>query len=359
MKQFASRFFSSALLAGLLLAASCKHDDDGNGIQPRGKAPDWAPTMHKEMLAVIEQLDSFHVPRLETLSPQQARAQLGILDAAKQVARSYGIGSPPNLADTFGRDIPVTGGKVHIRIYQPRSAGSLQPAIVYFPGGGWVVGSLNAYDASARALAEQSNAIVVAVDYRKGPENKFPTAHNDAFEAWQWLIANSASLNINASRMAVAGEGAGGNLACNVSISARNAGVTLPKHQLLIYPVTQNAVNTASYQQYAIAEPLYPALIVWFLNGYLHNMNESSDTRISLVNADLSGLPPTTIINAEIDPLRDDGRMLELAMRQVGVNVTRTVYDGVTHEFFGMNTVLPEARDAESVATAALRVSLQ
>lgn len=359
MKQFATRIFSAAVLTGALLAASCKNDDDATGIQPMGKAPEWGPTMHNEMIAVIEQLDSFHTPPLQTLSVQQARAQRSIHDAAKEVARLNGIAAPITLADTFGRDIPVTGGNLHIRVYQPKGGTGLRPSVVYYHGGGWTIGNINTYDASARALAEQSGATVVAVEYRRGPEFKFPTAHNDAFEAWKWIIANAASLNIDPARMAVAGESAGGNLACNVSIAARNAGVTLPKHQLLIYPVTKNYTATGAYQQYANAKPLYPALISWFLTQYLSNMGQSSDPRISLNIADLSGLPPTTIINAEIDPLRDDGRILEVALRQANVNVTRTVYDGVTHEFFGMNTVLPEAREAQSVASAALRVALQ
>lgn len=359
MKQFATRILSAAVLAGVLLSSSCKQDDDNSGVRPRGNAPEWGPTMHKEMIAVIEQLDSFHIPALETLTPVQARSQRSIQDAAKEVARLGGIPTPINLADTFGRDIPVTGGNVHIRVYQPRAGSGAQPAVVYFPGGGWVIGSLNVYDPSARAIAEQSGAIVVAVDYRKGPEFRFPTAHNDAFETYKWVIANAGALNIDPARISVAGESAGGNLACNVSIEARRAGVALPRHQLLIYPVTQNALNTASYQSYAMARPLYPGLVKWFLETYLGNMNLSSDPRISLLKADLSGLPATTIINAEIDPLRDDGRLMELALRQVGVNVTRTVYDGVTHEFFGMGLVLPEARNAQAEATAAIRVALQ
>jgi acetyl esterase len=358
MKQFASRFLSAALLAGVLFSASCKNNDD-DGVKPRGAAPDWGPSMHTEMIAVIEQLDSFHVPALETLSPQQARAQRSIQDAAKEVARLSGINTPANLADTFGRDIPVTNGTVHVRIYVPKGGSGPQPAIVYYPGGGWVIGSLNTYDASARALAEQVQAIVVAVDYRKGPEFKFPTAHNDAFTAYKWVIENAAALNVDISKLAVAGESAGGNLACNVSIAARNAVIMTPKHQLLIYPVAQNNLNTASYQRYALAKPLYPGLISWFLENYLTNITQSSDPRISLVLADLKGLPATTILNAEIDPLRDDGRQLEVALRAAGVSVTRNVWDGVTHEFFGMNTVLPEARDAQAVATAALRVSLK
>lgn len=359
MKHFASRVISATVLAGLLFSASCKNDDDNGGIQPRGLAPAWGPTMHKEMIAVIEQLDSFNIPPLESLTPMQARTQRSIQDAAKEVARMNGIAAAANSADTFGRDIPVTNGTLHLRIYRPPAGQGLQPAVVYFPGGGWVIGNLNTYDISARQIAEQSRAIVVAVDYRKGPEFRFPTAHNDANEAWQWVTANAASLNIDASRMAVAGESAGANLACNVSISARNGGWNRPRHQLLVYPVAQNALNTPSYEQYAMAKPLYPSLIVWFLNNYLGNMNLSADQRISLVNADLSGLPGTTILNAEIDPLRDDGRMLEIALRQAGSSVTRTVYDGVTHEFFGLSLVLPEAREAQAVGASALRVALQ
>ena len=350
-----SIFFAAAFL---VLIASCKSSDNGISITPKGASPTWGPDIHPEMLTVIEQYDSFGVPPLQTLSPQDARAQKTILDAQAAVGAHYGLSAPINQADTFGREIPVSGGTIHVRIYKPSSSSAL-PAIMYFHGGGWVIADVNTYDASARAMAEQAGCIVISVEYRKGPEYKFPTAHNDAFTAYKWMVANAASLGINAAKLAVAGESAGGNLACNVSIMARDSGVVMPKAQVLIYPVANNDMTTASYQAYANAQPLNVPLINYFLSNYLSSTSQSADPRISLVKANLGGLPVTTIINAELDPLRDDGLALQTALQTAGVNVQRRVFNGVTHEFFGMNIVLPEARDAESFATAVLRSALQ
>ncbi len=136
--------------------------------------------------------------------------------------------------------------------------------------------------------------MVISVEYRKGPEYKFPTAHNDAFAAYKWVRSNNAALNINPAKVAVAGESAGGNMACYVSIAARDSCATMPKHQLLVYPVAQSSTTTESYNKYAAAKPLNKPLINWFLMHYLNNMSEAMDPRIPLVNANLSGLPPTT-----------------------------------------------------------------
>lgn len=360
MHQLSTRILSIGISVSLLFAASCKsNDDNGPELAPKGPPPSWGPSMHKEMLTVIEQLDSFDVPPLNTLTPQEARMQRTIFDAEQEVAKRYNISGTLPTADTFGWEIPITGGSIHARFYKPNNGKTIFPAIVYYHGGGWVIATVKTYDAAARALAEQTGAMVVSVEYRKGPENKFPTAHNDAFAAYKWVIDNAATLKIDAAKIAVAGESAGGNLACNVSIAARKAGIKLPNYQLLVYPVAQNDLTTPSYTQYAVAQPLNVPLINWFLMHYLNSMSESTDPRINLVAADLSGLPPTTIINAEIDPLRDDGQRLETALKAVGVSVDRRLYDGVTHEFFGMATVLPEAREAQAVAVAALRNALQ
>ena len=353
---------SAGLSLALLFTAACNRSDDDNGpeIYPKGPPPAWGPGIHKEMHTVIEQLDSLYLTATETLTPQQARAQKTIFHAADMVGNTYGLRGPIATADTFGREIPVAGGgSVHARIYKPGSGNGPFAAIVYFGGGGWVTGTVGTYDASARALAEQTGAVVISVDYRKGPENKFPTAHDDVFEAYTWVIEQAAFLAIDPTRIAVAGEGAGANLACYVSIAARNANIKLPNYQLLIYPVAQNDVSTPSYTAYSAAKPLNKPLMLWYFGHYLNNLSESGDPRISLINANLSGLPPTRIINAAIDPLLDDGAMLEIKMKAAGVSVTRNVFDGVTHDFFGLGVVLPEARAAQGMAANALITALQ
>ncbi len=205
----------------------------------------------------------------------------------------------------------------------------------------------------------QTGAAVVSVQYRKGPEFKFPTAHNDAFAAYKWVLANAASINVNPAKIPVAGESAGGNLACNISIMARDSGITKPLHQVLVYPVANNDLNAPSVLQYKDAKPLNRAMLMWFFQHYLNNMAESTDPRIKLVAANLTGLPPTTIINAEIDPLRDDGLALQVALQAAGVQVMRKLYPGITHEAFGAAAVIPESKDAQAVASAALKAALQ
>ncbi len=344
-----------AYLAGGLTA--CQNDDDDpvtSGLMPQGPPPDWGPSMHDEMLVVMEKFQSYSAPPIESLTPQQARMQPTLTDAVKDVVAEHNITIPASKVDTSGVTIPVSGGSIHARVYTPRDSVGPLPVIVYYQGGGWVIANLDVYDSSARALAEKTGAVVVSVQYRKGPEFKFPTAHNDAFAAYKWVLQNGASLQVDTSRIAVAGESAGGNLACNVAIMARDNGVKLPLHQVLVYPVTNNDLNATSVNQYANAKPLNKNMLPWFFLHYLNNTSESSDPRIKLISANLAGLPSTTIINAEIDPLRDDGAALESALKAAGVNVTRKLYDGVTHEFFGANIVIPEAEDAQNVAASAL-----
>lgn len=155
--------------------------------------------------------------------------------------------------------------------------------------------------------------------------------------------------------IAVAGESAGGNLACNMSIMARDKGIMIPIHQLLVYPVANNDMNSASYLKYAKAKPLNKPLMEWFAKNYLPNMNMAKDPRISLVNANLKGLPPTTIIAAQIDPLTTEGELLADKLKEAGVEVNYKLYNGSTHEFFGMAAVVPDAKEAQAFATSDLK----
>ena len=221
-----------------------------------------------------------------------------------------------------------------------------------------MIADVNVYDASAKGICEGAEAIVVSVEYRKGPENKFPAAHSDAFAAYQWVLKNAASFKADPSKIALVGESAGGNLACNVSIMARDKKIQLPLYQVLVYPVANNDMNSPSYVKNQNAKPLNKAMMEWFTKNYLPNPSMSSDPRISLVNADLKNLPPTTIIGAEIDPLMSDGEMLRDKLKSAGVNVNYKLYSGVTHEFFGMATLLKEAKEAQELAVNDLKSAL-
>ncbi len=353
---------TALLLAGALCFSStgCKKSDDGGGtLKPAGSAPAWGPGIHNEMLVVIEKLISYNQPPIETVTPAEARRQPTIADAVRDVMADHNIAMPAATVDTSGVEIPVDGGtgNIHARIYKPKNAAANLPVIVFFHGGGWVIANIDVYNASAQALSEKTGAMVVSVGYRKGPEYRFPTAHNDCFTAYKWTLKNISKNGGNPAKVAVAGESAGGNLACNVSIMARDSSVQMPVHQLLIYPVASNYTFSESYMKYKDAKPLNKAMVYWFLSYFLPDMSFAGDARISLVNANLSRLPPTTIINAEIDPLRDDGAALANKLQSSGVKVTRRLYDGVTHEFFGTATVVPEARDAQDYSAAELKKS--
>jgi acetyl esterase/lipase len=322
---------------------------------PAQAKPAWAPDMDDEMAVVIEKLESYGDKPTETLTAQEARRQHTPTDAVMDVIKEHNIQLSPSLVDTMGKDISVRNGTIHARIYTPKSGNGPFSLIVYYHGGGWVIADQNVYDASAKSLAEQTGSVVVSVHYRQGPEFKFPTAHNDAFAAYEWVIKNAVNLKGDPKQIAVAGESAGGNLACNVSIMARDKRIMMPVHQLLVYPVASNDMNSESYIKYAMAKPLNKPMMEWFARNYLGDMKKASDPRISLVNANLKGLPPTTIIAAEIDPLATEGKMLSDKLSEAGVDVEYKLFGGVTHEFFGMGAVVPDAKDAMTFASNNLK----
>lgn len=328
-------------------------------LKPAGPAPEWGKTIKPEMQAVIEKLNSYGDKPLETLSATDARKNHTPTDAVTDLAKQNNITVPAAKVDTIGKDIDVSGGKIHLRIYTPKAGSGPYPLIVYYHGGGFVIANLDVYNASAQALAEQVGAIVVSVAYRLAPENKFPTAHNDAFTAYEWAIKNAVDLKADPAKIAVVGESAGGNLAANVSIMARDKHIMLPVHQVLIYPIAQADMNTESYKMYEKAKPLNKAMMVWFTEKYLTTMIEAQDPKISLVNANLNGLPSTTIITAEIDPLHDDGVILANKLKAAGIKVDSKNYEGVTHEFFGMALLVPEAKAAQAYAADQLKAAFK
>ena len=229
---------------------------------------------------------------------------------------------------------------------------------MYYHGGGFVIADIDVYNGGAQGICELTGAIVVSVEYPKGPEDKFPAAHNVAFDAYQWILKNAKSFNGNAEKVAVAGESAGGNLAAYVSIMARDKKIMAPMYAVLVYPVANNDINSESYLKYAMAKPLSKAMMGWFVKNYLDNAAQSSDSRISLVKANLKGFPPTLIIGAEIDPLQSEGKLLADKLEAAGVTTDYELYKGVTHEFFGMAAVIPEAKAAQELAAKMLKAAL-
>ena len=200
----------------------------------------------------------------------------------------------------------------------------------------------------------RTRCVVLSSHYRQGPENPYPAAHDDAFAAYKWALANAAELGADPQRVGLLGESAGGGLACAVSIRARDAGIPSALHQVLVYPITRYSVDSPSYKENAQAKPLNAAMMSWFFDNYAPRNGSASFPEISLVDATLAGLPPTTIITADIDPLRSDGEMLAAALQQAGVPVQSRNFEGVTHEFFGMGAVVPESKEAVQFAATRL-----
>lgn len=324
-------------------------------LKPVGPAPEWGPSIKNEMAVVMEKLASLSGKPIETLTATEARLQPTPTDAVMAVMQEHNMAMPPALCDTMGKDIPVSSGTTHVRIYTPKEGTGPFPVIVYYHGGGWVIADINTYNAGAQGLCEQVGAVVVSVEYPKGPENKFPAAHMVAFDAYQWVVKNAASIKGDASKIAVAGESAGGNMAANVSIMARDKKVQMPVCQVLVYPVANNDMNSESYVKYANAKPLNKAMMGWFVLNALGSADKAADPRISLVKANLAGLPKTLIIGAEIDPLQTEGKLLADKLKDAKVETDYELYNGVTHEFFGMATVVPQAKDAQALAAKKLK----
>ncbi len=316
-----------------------------------------------DMKEVLMALADLHGKPIETLSPAEARLQPTVADAVNSVLQKHGKDTDPTklVPGVTSRDtsIPGPAASLPVRVYTPSGSGPF-PIVVYFHGGGWVIADKNVYDGGARGLSKAARAIVVSVDYRRAPEAKFPAAWDDALAAYRWVSFNAGSMNGDADRLALAGESAGGNLAVSTAVSAKAAGIKAPKAIVAVYPVTQTgSMTTESYVDSATAKPLNKPMIEWFVKYLLAKPSDQMDPRLDIVHANLSGLPPVTIINAQIDPLRSDGAMLEDALKQAGVKVSRKEYSGVTHEFFGAAAVVGKAKDAQSYAGEQLRAAFK
>lgn len=349
-RSFLSSFLVVALLGAL---TSCLRDH----VPPTETPTDWMAKLDPQMKEVIDELTLLNPTPLWQLSAEEAREKPSVKDAVLSILDKKGQKPPmPNVTTseiTLPASPPLQQRAV---VYKPANASGLLPVIVYYHGGGWVIANPEVYEASAKALAEKVGAIVVSVDYHRAPEYKFPTAHVDCYKAYEWVLNNAASIGGDASKIAVAGESAGGNMSVGVCMMARDNKIALPKHQLLVYPVANNDLNTPSYQEYANAKPLDKPLVEWFVDKYFNTQADGDSPWISLVDvADLSGLPPATIIAAEIDPLQTEGKQLYEKFRSVGVTAKYELYLGTTHEFFGTNAVVQKAEQAQNFAAAELK----
>lgn len=313
-----------------------------------------------QMQAVLDELAALGGRPIETLSPEEARKQPTPDDAVKQLMKKRDIKGPEPVGDVDNTTVTLGDGhKIDVRVYSPKGDGPF-PVILYVHGGGWVIADLDTYDATPRALCNAAQAIVVSTHYRQAPEHKFPAAHEDVFAIYEWTLKNDEKRNYDAKKLAVVGESAGGNMAAAISLMAKSKGLSLPIHQVLVYPVADPGnMNSSSYQENAEAKPLNKAMMEWFGKHAMGKAEDGRDPRLSLVLAGdaLKSMPPTTIILAQIDPLRSEGEELAKLLTEAGVKVRQKTYEGVTHEFFGMGAVVDKAREAVEFAAADLRAA--
>ena len=306
-----------------------------------------SPVADPQMQAVLSQLQELGPKPLETLTAAEARKQPTPADAVKALLKKQGKSTAPQpVAKIEDRTLTTATGPLAARIYWPAGDGPF-PILVYYHGGGWVIANKDVYDATPRALVNMANCMVVSIDYRQGPEQKFPAAHDDASAAYEWVVKNAASIKGDPKRIAVGGESAGGNLAVATAIAARDKQQPLPVYQMVVYPIAGYDMNTPSYQENAAATPLSKPAMAWFFKQYLRSSADGQDPRINLVAANLKGLPPAIVITDQIDPLRSEGAALAEKLKASGVAVEYVNYDGVAHEFFGMGAVVDKAKQAE------------
>ena len=298
--------------------------------------------------AVMEAVATLGFPPNHTVSPQEARAN------GKARPRAPG----PEVAKVEDCTIPGPDGEVPVRIYTPEGNGPF-PVLVWFHGGGWVVGDLDGADGVSRHLTVGSGFVVVSVDYRLAPETKFPGPAEDCYAATQWVAQNAASINADPARIAVGGDSAGGNLAAAISLMARDRGGPSVGFQLMVYPVTDRDFSTTSYRDNGDGYQLTRDGMIWFWDHYLQSDADAANPYAApLLAQDLSGLPSALVITAEYDPLRDEGEAYAHRLQAAGVPTTCTRYDGMIHGFFGMSAAVDKGKQAIDQASAALRVAL-
>ena len=297
---------------------------------------------------VIEQFAAAGPP-IGTVPAPEAR------EASK--ARRPVIANPEPVHEVTDRAIQGPAGDLPVRIYRP-SANAGLPVLVWFHGGGWVLGDLDAADPTCRSLANESGCVVVSVDYRLAPETPFPGAAEDAYAATVWVSEHAAEIGGDPTRIAVGGDSAGGNLAAVVCLVARERGGPRIVHQGLVYPVTDHALDTPSYEENAEGYLLTRSGMQWFWDQYLGDQDRSHPYASPLRAGDLSGLPPAIVITAEFDPLRDEGEAYAARLRECGVATALHRFDGMIHGFFGMSAVLPAGREARALLVGHLRSAL-
>ncbi|MGB3482867.1 MAG: alpha/beta hydrolase [Mycobacterium sp.] len=278
---------------------------------------------------------------------------LPVPTARQNFEDTFGALTKPPIHRTVDVAIPTRDGStIPGRLYLPNESATL-PLTVYYHGGGWLLGSIDSHDVATRLLANASGGAVLSVGYRRGPESRFPTAVDDAIDALVWAAGPASNLGVDNTRLAVAGDSAGGNLAAAVALHVRDTGVCTLCHQLSIYPVTTTDLDLGFDTEYD-GVMLERDEMQWHQDNYLPGPEAAADPRVSILNANLTGLPDTTVILAECDPIRPQGELYAKALEQSGVTTVTHLTPGMVHGFFGLDEVFPSATEAMTFAGAQL-----
>lgn len=298
---------------------------------------------------VLEWVRQAEYPDYADMEPVKARAlfekSAPTLDA-----------KPETLFRVEDRNIPGPAGDILVRIYTPEESAVPLPVMVWIHGGGFVIGSVNSYDGVCRAMCKQSGAIVVSVDYRLAPEHPHPAAVDDCFAALQWVAANAASFGGDASRLAIAGDSAGGNLAAVCAILARDRGGPALKRQILVYPTTAPDCESESHHLFGVGHLLTRRMILWFFGMHAGGQDHTKDFRYApLITPDLSGLAPALVIVAGFDPLRDEGIAYANRLKDAGNPVDLLAFDGMVHGFFSLSGYIDAGKIAIGEVVKSLR----
>jgi acetyl esterase len=303
-----------------------------------------------QIAAILQLLESSGAPSLSSGTPEQARAQFRFTTVDMRDPASL-----PQVGSVTDAEVPGPAGSIPVRIYRPDGSGAV-PTIVFFHGGGFVIGDLDTHDDHGRLLCRDVNAVVVSVDYRLAPEHKFPAGFEDCLAATRWAAANIADLGGDATRIAVAGDSAGGNFAAAVALAAHQEGLALAA-QLLIYPGVDFTDDETHASRIENAEGYFLTAqdMTWFREHYIHE-DHVLDPRASVLHAeDLSGVAPAVIGVAEFDPLRDEGEAYAKKLSDAGVEVVLHRFDGMVHGFYGMGVLSAKAADAVQALNADFR----
>ena len=296
--------------------------------------------LNPQIIELLAELQQREIPPIQNLTPTEAR------EIRNPILADFG-GPKAEVAGVENRTIPGPDGPVPVRIYSPKGNGPF-PILLFFHGGGWVVGSLDTHDCACRLLSTGAHCLLVAVDYPLAPENKFPAAIEDAYAALEWVSENGGTLNGDPRNIAVAGDSAGGNIATILCQMSRDRQGPEIKYQILIYPVTDlSSTHTESYDKHGEGYMLTKEGMIYFINHYLdREENKNHPYASPLLAENLSNLPPALIIVAEFDVLRDEGLAYADRLKKAGISVTCLLYDDMIHAFLNLSGVLDRTREA-------------